>query len=206
MKLVAVSLLLAISLAGGADGHRLDEYLQATLIGVTRDGVDLEINLTPGIAVLPAVMAEIDRNRDGRISPEEEQAYSTEVIRDLELRVDGKVVPLRLIGSRFPSVEDMREGLGTIRLNLHTDSSGHELRFENRHMQKVSVYLVNCLASGDSGLLAGSPIRAEDQRSIRFTYSFANSSSWPAQGTFWIAGIGMVTIARLALRRQTGRG
>src|SRR5580700_2020729 len=34
MRRIGVSALLALSLVGGASAHRLDEYLQATLIGV----------------------------------------------------------------------------------------------------------------------------------------------------------------------------
>jgi hypothetical protein len=60
---MGVSALLALSLAGGAAAHRLDEYLQATLIGVTRDGIDLEIQLTPGVAMLPVLMA-LNRGTD----------------------------------------------------------------------------------------------------------------------------------------------
>ena len=36
--------------------HRLDEYLQAALITLQKDRVQLEISLTPGVAVLPAVL------------------------------------------------------------------------------------------------------------------------------------------------------
>ena len=207
MRRLASSLLLAIGLAGGASAHRLDEYLQATLIGVTRDGVDVEIGLTPGVAVLPAVMAAIDRNRDGRISPEEERAYAGDVLTDVELEVDGKPVPLRLIDSRFPTVQAMREGLGTIRLNLRADRAGHELRFENRHLPRVSVYLVNCLASQGKSLLVGRPERDQAQRSIRFAYSFAEppgtfpKPGWLVQTAFWLAVIGMLAAGRLALRR-----
>ena len=207
MRRLASSLLLAIGLAGGASAHRLDEYLQATLIGVTRDGVDVEIGLTPGVAVLPAVMAAIDRNRDGRISPEEERAYAGDVLTDVELEVDGKPVPLRLIDSRFPTVQAMREGMGTIRLNLRADRAGHELRFENRHLPRVSVYLVNCLASQDKSLLVGRPERDQAQRSIRFAYSFAEppgtfpKPGWLVQTAFWLAVIGMLAAGRLALRR-----
>src|SRR5580700_10152994 len=57
MRRIGVRTLLAVSLAlglgGRASAHRLDEYLQATLIGVTRDGNDVEIHLTPGVAILP---------------------------------------------------------------------------------------------------------------------------------------------------------
>src|SRR5580704_1843934 len=40
MKRIGVSALLALSLTVSATAHRLDEYLQATLIGVTRNGID----------------------------------------------------------------------------------------------------------------------------------------------------------------------
>jgi rhodanese-related sulfurtransferase len=58
---MGVSTLLALSLVGSAEAHRLDEYLQATLIGVTRDGIDVEIHLTPGVSMLPVLMA-VERN------------------------------------------------------------------------------------------------------------------------------------------------
>src|SRR5712671_7207958 len=40
MRRMGVSVLLALSLLGGAPAHRLDEYLQASLIGVSRDNTD----------------------------------------------------------------------------------------------------------------------------------------------------------------------
>src|SRR5207249_6590265 len=39
MRRMGVSVLLALSLVGGTAAHRLDEYLQATLIEVTRDEI-----------------------------------------------------------------------------------------------------------------------------------------------------------------------
>jgi hypothetical protein len=124
------------------------------------------------------------------------------------LEVDGRREPLRLIESHFPSLEAMREGLGTIRLNLRADRAGHELRFENHHLLRVSVYLVNCLASQDTRLLVGKPERDEAQRSIRFAYSFAGQPAaqpdpgWLVQCAFWLAAVGTVAVVRLALRRN----
>lgn len=206
MRVGAIALL-AMTLAGTATAHRLDEYLQATLIEVKPDGVQVSIDLTPGVAVLPAVMAVLDRNLDGQISPAEERAYADWVARDVELRVDGQPAALRLTESRFPSLPEMREGLGTIRLKLRTDRAGHELRFENRHMREVSVYLVNCLASQEAGLVVGKPERDENQRSIRFAYSFADGagprpgSGWLTQGAFWLGALGMLVVGRIALQR-----
>src|ERR1041385_2736127 len=105
MRRMGVSALLALSLVGCAAAHRLDEYLQATLIGVTRDGVDVEIRLTPGVAILPALLAVIDQDRDGRISAEEERAYTSRVVREVELRVYGGPARLSLVESEFPAIE-----------------------------------------------------------------------------------------------------
>src|SRR5580700_9659765 len=116
MRGTGVSALLALSVAGTADAHRLDEYLQATLIGVTRDAIDVEIHLTPGVQMLPILMSVIDQDRDGRISPAEERAYVSRVVREVELQIDGVPVPLSLIESSFPTLEAMREGLGTIQM------------------------------------------------------------------------------------------
>src|SRR4051812_4709281 len=116
LRPIVGSVLLALSLAGAAAAHRLDEYLQATLIEVSRDSTEVEIRLTPGAAILPIWMAVIDRDRDGRISAEEERAYVDRVIREVELRVDGVPASLSLIESSFPTLELLREGLGTVRI------------------------------------------------------------------------------------------
>jgi hypothetical protein len=211
MRRIGVSALLALSLAGGAAAHRLDEYLQATLIGVTRDAIDVEIRLTPGVAMLPALMAVIDRDRDGRISAGEERAYVGRVAREVELRVDGVAAPLRLIESNFPTVEAMREGLGTIVIKLRTVRSGHELRFENRHLPQVSAYLVNCLAAPSDGLVVGRQERDEAQRSIEFEYSFGAGAvpgpraAWIGPGPFWPGAIGMLLVARMAILLYRGK-
>ncbi len=211
MRRIGVSALLVLSVIGPASAHRLDEYLQATLIGVTRDGIDVEIQLTPGIAMLPGLMTVIDQDRDGRISPAEERAYVGRVVREVELRVDGVPAPLSLIESKFPTLRAMREGLGTIAIKMHTPGTGHELRFENRHLPQVSVYLVNCLAAPpggavvSDGLVVRRQVRDEAQRSIEFEYSFgAGEAPGPrgagiALGLFWPVAIGMLLVARLAI-------
>ena len=202
---MGVSALLALNLVGGAAAHRLDEYLQATLIGVTRDATEVEIQLTPGVAMLPVLMAVIDQDRDGRISSEEERAYVGRVAREVELRVDGVPAPLSLIESRFSTIEAMRAGLGTIRMKLRTARSGHALRFENRHLPQISAYLVNCLAAPTDGLVVRRQKRDQAQRSIEFEYSFgagavsAPRAMWTALGPFWPAAIGMLLVARIAV-------
>jgi len=88
--LTAAILLLATT---PAFAHRLDEYLQATLISVEKDRIQVEIRLTPGIAVLPIVLAKIDADGDGIISQAEQRAYAQRILQDLPLSIDGD--PLR---------------------------------------------------------------------------------------------------------------
>jgi hypothetical protein len=203
IKQIGVSALLVLSVAGPASAHRLDEYLQATLIGVTPNGIDVEIHLTPGVAILPGLMTVLDQDRDGRISSAEEQAYVARVLREVELRVDGVPAPLSPIESKFPTLGAMREGLGTIAIKMHTPRTGHVLRFENRHLPQVSVYLVNCLAAPSDGLVVGRQVRDEAQRSLEFEYSFgAGEAPGPrvagiTLGLFWPVAIGMLLVARL---------
>ena len=133
--------------------------------------------------MLPSVLAVIDRNLDGQISPDEERSYAAWVLKDLDLKIDGKSAQLRIVESHYPSLQEMREGLGSIRLKMKADNAGRELRFENRHMPELSAYLVNCLADPGAGLTVDKPERDEAQKSIRFVYSFpgdqAATTPWP---------------------------
>ncbi len=193
---IVVTALLALSLARVTSAHRLDEYLQATLIGVTPDGVDLEIHLTPGVTMLPVLLAVIDQDSDGQISSAEQRAYVSRVAREVALTIDGAPAPLSLIESTFPTLDSMRQGLGTIAIKLRTRRTGHELRFENRHLPQVSVYLVNCLAAAADGLVVNHQHRDEAQKSIQFDYSFTAGAP---TGPYWPAAISVLLLARMAV-------
>jgi hypothetical protein len=120
------------------------------------------------------------------------------VAREVELRVDGIPAPLSLIESRFPTLEAMREGLGTIAIKLRTARSGHELRFGNRHLPQVSAYLVNCLAAPSDGLVVSRQVRDELQKSIAFEYGFGADAAH-APRVAWVA-LGMLLAARWGRR------
>ena len=59
-----------MAIVGGAEvsAHRRDEYLQAARLAIDPGRVQLELDLTPGIALADAIIADIDRNRDGSLS------------------------------------------------------------------------------------------------------------------------------------------
>ncbi|HSV15655.1 MAG TPA: hypothetical protein VLI90_15445, partial [Tepidisphaeraceae bacterium] len=58
----------------GVGAHRLDEYLQATRVGIERERVSLEMDLTPGVSVARQVTAWIDSDGNRVISTPESLA------------------------------------------------------------------------------------------------------------------------------------
>ena len=80
---------MAIVGVGDVSAHRRDEYLQAARLGIDPGRVQIELDLTPGIAVAEAILADIDRNRDGSLSADEQRAYVSLVLSAVTLEVDG---------------------------------------------------------------------------------------------------------------------
>ena len=153
--LAAASAILLV-IGTSAFAHRLDEYLQSTTISVERDRVQAQVRLTPGVAVFPTVLANIDTNTDGVISETEQRAYAERVLGDLSLTIDGEPLRLQLVSLKFPKLEEMKEGLGEIQVEFKADvSSGgarRRLIFENQHQNRIAAYLVNCLVPRDPGI------------------------------------------------------
>jgi len=145
----------------------LDEYLQAALISVEKDRIDISMRLTPGVAVFPQVFASIDLNADQTLSAAEKQSYAERFLSDVSLTVDGKRQQLRLLSVDFPPPEQMREGLGEIHIELSANTpAGHASRkliFENHHQSVISAYLMNCLVPRDSDIHVLAQNRSRDQ-------------------------------------------
>ena len=165
---------LLVLCAAPAFGHRLDEYLQATLISVDKDRVHAQITLTPGIAVLPMVLAGIDSDRDGEVSDTEQRAYAGRVLRDVSLSLDGKPLAPRLLSMRFPGIAEMKEGRGGIQLEIMADlprgGRHRKLVFENHHQEKIAAYLVNSLVPSDPDLRLLTQTRSYTQSYYELDY------------------------------------
>ena len=141
-------LLALLAFPSAVFAHRDDQYLQATLVVIEPSGVRLQINLTPGVAVAEQVLAQIDRDRDGAISQDEAAVYAKLLKGDLTLRIDGRKLELKLTGSAFVPPAELRTGAGTMHMEFSAISGplatgGHRLALENRHLTKISVYLIN---------------------------------------------------------------
>lgn len=71
-KLLGIAACLLLLLPATAFAHRLDEYLEATILSVQSDRVDGTMRLVPGVAVSSTVISGIDTNGDGTISAGEQ--------------------------------------------------------------------------------------------------------------------------------------
>ena len=208
MSLATASLIL-LSLGTPASAHRLDEYLQATTISLEQNRVQAQIRLTPGVAVLPIVMATIDTDGDGVISAGEQRAYSEQVLGDLSLAVDGDRLKLQLISTNFPATDAIKEGLGEIQIDFAADvprgNPERKLVFENRHQRRIAAYLVNCLVPQDANIRVTAQNRNYEQSLYRLDYLQGGSPSrplsldWWPHGSGWLASAAIVLLARLAV-------
>jgi len=207
-RLIAAAAIL-LSLAGVASAHRLDEYLQATLISVEKDHVQASLRLIPGVAVFRSVIASIDSNGDGVLSSAEQWAYAERVLGDLSLTADGNRLTPRLVSVHFPAIEDMKEGLGEIQIEFTVDlprgGPNRKLIFESHHQARIAAYLVNCLVPRDPDIRIVAQTRNEQQSFYQLDYVQAGSPGpAPRPGWSgirgWTEGVGFASLFRLGMR------
>ena len=147
-KAVAVGAFCSLFLGGTAWAHRIDEYLQATILSLEANRVTASMRLIPGVLVAPSVIATIDTNHDGVFSKDEKNAYAERVLQDLSITIDGKSLETQLDASTFPDASQLRNGLGEISIQYHVDlpapnDASRRLILTNHHLNAGSVYLVN---------------------------------------------------------------
>ena len=195
---------LSLALVLPAGAHRLDEYLQATRLAIYMGRVDVEIDLTPGVAVASKVFGFIDTNRDGSISEAEGETYARDVIRSAVLKADGAAVPLTFEECRFPTLEEMGEGIGTIRLRARAAIPAaalgwHQITFLNMHRPELSVYLVNALVPENMRIQIAEQRRDVAQHGITLDYRVTGDG--PEDRTLALfLGLGMAGLLGLRVR------
>jgi HupE / UreJ protein len=147
---VAILILLVTRMAAV---HRIDEYLQATMVSIEANRIHASMRLIPGVQVASAVIAEIDSNADGLFSEDEERASAQRMLSDLSITIDGKAIRPQLVAFDFPALTQMREGLGEIHIEYAADlpngGSNRALILANHHMNRISVYLMNVIVPDD---------------------------------------------------------
>jgi hypothetical protein len=207
VKTTAVAVFVLLLAGGDTSAHRLDEYLQATRVSIGRAELNLELDLTPGASIASAIAGTLDVDADGAVSPVEAEAYGRAVLSDLVVKGDERPIAMTLARIEIPTIDEMRDGLGTIRLQASgtlPDVRGrHSLSIFNKHKPEASVYMVNALVPGDRDVNLGSQSRDPRQQEYRLEYTV--SPRWITQ-TFWlalgVAGLALVVVARRNEKRK----
>jgi hypothetical protein len=172
-SIFAIAAVLAFSVS--AQAHRLDEYLQATRIAVGLNRIELSIDLTPGVSIAQDLLRSIDPSASDHVPSHQGEKYAQRVIQDLVLQLDGKPQTIRLVSATFPARADLEMGEGTIHLQAVAKIATlkpchHELFFQNAHLPKISVYLVNALLPENKAIEITRQIRDELQREYHLSF------------------------------------
>lgn len=205
---IALVVLSFVAAGDRLSAHRLDELLQAARIGVEPDRVDIELTMTPGAAIVDAWIADIDRDRDGVLSPRERDGYVAAVAQEVAVDVDGRALPVRIVAANVPQVDQLRQGSGivTIRLvatlPLMTDGA-HALRFVNRHRGEGSVYLANALVPESDRVAITAQDRDGDQREL--TIKYVQTAERQSLMPFSLLMTAAALLLTIAMRRQWRR-
>jgi hydrogenase/urease accessory protein HupE len=205
-QLLIIAAAVFLSLTAPAWAHRLDEYLQATILSVERDHVEGFMRLVPGVAVSASVISSIDTNGDGTLSEPEQRAYALRVLSDLSLSIDAQQLATNLVSAQFPSLDEMRHGIGEIQLDFTADlprgATNRRLIFENNHQRAIAAYLVNCLVPSDKGIRITAQERNQSQSFYQLEFAQADRVAVvrPAQHTFLRSLSGFGGAFRLGVR------
>jgi hydrogenase/urease accessory protein HupE len=180
MKRRILVTLLFFAYAFSAYAHRLNEYLQATTISLTRDSIILHLHLTAGSDVAKQVLKQVDANGDGVLSNAEQQAYAKFVIQNLVLNIDNNDNTLQLVSWDFPSVNEISNGLGNIQLiiaaRLPDTRPAHHLILTHQDQQASVVYLVNCLLPADTTIRITGQSRNADQSVYQLDFTTSSAT------------------------------
>lgn len=195
--------------SGYGFAHRLDEYLQNTIVSVDPARVHAQVFLTPGVAVFPLIVARIDTDRNGAISAAEQRAYAGRVLRDLSLAVGGERLRPRLVSWRFPPTAEMREGRGEIEVEFEAElppgGGSRKLTIENRHESRISAYQVNCLVPDDPRIRVAAQRRNYTQSVYELDYEDTGGRdeslfvSGLSRRLLWLSPIALLLSVRLTM-------
>ena len=190
-----------------ASAHRIDEYLQATVLSLGPHQVKASMRLVPGISIAPSVIAAIDRNRDGRFSADEERSYAEQVLGDLSITLDDQPVHPHLLSWSFPQPAQLRDGLGEMHIvyavELPPRSAQQRLVLANHHLLRTSVYLVNALVPQGPGLSILAQKRNQQQSVYELDYQQTSAAQSPSRWSDLVsrfAGVQFSSLFALGVR------
>ena len=130
--LVAVASVLS---AAPAAAHPTDEVVQQVYLTPAASGLEVRLDLTPGVLVAPQFTAAVDPDGDGVLSAAEVDAHAAAVQSAVTAQVDGRAVDLTLTGKAYPPADLLAAAGGTITLQWRGElpADAHQVVFTDRY-------------------------------------------------------------------------
>ena len=203
--LLAAVCICALLVSRSAFAHRIDEYLQATLLSLDGNRIEASMRLIPGILVAPSIISAIDTDHDGVFSDTEKHTYALRVLADLSLSIDGRAVQPELASWSIPQPAQLHDGLGEIQIaysvSLPPGGPNRTFTLSNRHLAASSVYLVNVVAPEQaSTVLAQKRNQRQSSYELDFRQTSSPASVRPGSILVWWNGLQLRGLFHLGVR------
>lgn len=161
--------------------HPLDVYLQATYITVAPTTIVVELDLSPGVLVVPQMLPQIDSDGNQQISDAEGQTYVDTILQKIVLQVDGKPLSLAVTKIAMPAYLNFQSGYGTIRVftsaSLPDGMTGtHQIAYTNNFAPAGSAYQVNTFVEKGAAITLGKQNRDSIQQNLTVDYTISSAS------------------------------
>ena len=118
----------------------------------------------------------------------------------VSLRIDGHALKPQLLSMHFPATEEMKDGIGEIRIEFQAElplgGLNRTLTFENHHQSRIAAYEVNCLVSRDPDIRIMAQKRNYTQSFYQLDYVQAGVRSGRKD---WLGPAALLLFASLAL-------
>ncbi len=116
LLVAATAVLTASFSAPPAAAHPSDEVVQQIYVTPAASGLTVQLDLTPGVLVAPRFAATVDGDADGTVSAGEIDAHAAAVHDAVTAQVDGTTVDLIPTERRYPPLDLLTAGGGTVTL------------------------------------------------------------------------------------------
>jgi nickel/cobalt exporter len=118
-----------------AAAHPTDEIVEQAYLTPAASGVTVQLDLTPGVLVAPQFARALDTDGDGMLSVAERDAHTATVRAVVTAEVDGTPLDLALAEHRYPPLDLLGAGGGTVTLvwTAHPPSGARQLLVTDRY-------------------------------------------------------------------------
>ncbi|MFT9089945.1 MAG: EF-hand domain-containing protein [Gluconacetobacter sp.] len=131
------------------------------------------------------VIRDIDRDGNGQLSPQEQQAYATRMAQGLSVSLNKRSVTIQAGASIFPDTNTMKAGTGMIVLQFdiptHLANGPYRLTYINNAPGPETVRLTNCLLPQDASIHVLTQKRSEDQSFYQLDFLVGPGNSAPPE-------------------------